>query len=293
MRSLNALLLALLLIAGCGPAPTDTAAITTTGGGEHLQPRQATKIYLPNIVEDRTQTAAATPNGQTWRTYNHEPWGITFDYPADWRVDVPDLEARVGLPEGTPDLVCLPDYREIPDTKTTDCAYTIGYTNTTDILLATTYGYQVTLVPPENSVGTRDILISLESLTLAPGMTLREWIRINIQYELWDHEGNWENYEPNLVPFPREVRPNADEIWMELAEKGSRQGIATIYISTDKLVYAVRFRPADPALQEVAEQFVASLKFDLARQRELEALPWYSHDITYLQTLIDESPIAP
>jgi hypothetical protein len=82
---------------------------------------------------------------------------------------------------------------------------------------------------------------------------------------------------------------------MELAEEESHQAAATIYISIGKLVYAIRYFPGDPALQEIAEKFVSSLKFDLAKQQELETLPYYSVDITYyLQEMLEEpTPVTP
>ncbi len=277
MRSLNTLLLALLLIAGCGPAPTDTAAITMAGGTEPMQPNQQdAKIYLPNIVEDKTQ-AAATLDEQAWLSYNHEPWGITFDYPADWRVDMPDFEAEVEALEN------LPTSPDMPYTYTIDI----------DMQQLMIYGYQVTLIPPEYPDDTGAIFISLEPLTLAPGMTLREWVKIRDRYGLWDHGGDWENYEPDLLPFPRADHPNVDEIWMKIAPDEKHPVVITFYMSIGKLVYVVWYWRPDQVQPEIAEQLVASLEFDIARQQELEASPHYSHDITSLQSYLEEPTPVP
>jgi hypothetical protein len=39
------------------------------------------------------QTAKITANEQEWQTYTHPEWGITFQYPPGWEVNVPDFES--------------------------------------------------------------------------------------------------------------------------------------------------------------------------------------------------------
>ena len=278
MRLLSSTLFVLCLIvaSGCGPAPIDASAISSTARALPIAPSsQDTHIYLPTVVVGDAQAAATTSDGQGWLRYDHVYWGMTFDYPAGWQVDIPDLASRV----------------EPPDAELN--ALNGGtYFNKTDMQRATTYGYLITLKPTERAIGASDIIISLESMTLAPGMPLRGWIKIWRQYLLKFHGYDWESYEPKLIPFPSGDGPNADEIWVDLAE--NTHGLATIYMSIGKLVYAVRFDPGDPALQKLVEHIVSSLEFDLETQRELAASPYYEAEITGLQPFLDEStPVPP
>lgn len=277
MRLLSSTLFVLFLVvaSGCGPAPIDASAIFATA---RVQPiaasSQDTHIFLPTVVVGDAQAVATTSDGQEWLRYNHVYWGMTFDYPAGWQVDIPDLEAGA----------------EPPDEEAN--ALNGGmYFNNTDMQRATTYGYFITLRPAEPVDRASDILIFLESSVLAPGMPLREWIKIRGQDLLMFHGGDWENYEPKLVTFPGEKRPNVDELWMDLAEDGYFS--ATIYMSIGKLVYAIRYTPDDPALQKLVEHIVSSLEFDLEKQRELAASPYHSAEITGLQPPLDEPTPIP
>ena len=277
MRLFNSTLfvLCLIVVSGCGRALEDSSSTPTAAQAQPIPSgRQDTHIYLPNIVGGKAEVAATTSDGQEWLRYNHAYWGTTFDYPAGWQVDIPDLEAGV----------------EPPDEEANALNGGV-YFNNTDMQRATTYGYVITLKPVERTVGASDIIISLETHVLAPEMPLREWIKIRKQNLLWFHGDDWENYAPKLVPFSGEARPNVDEIWVDLAE--NTHGLATVYMSIGKLVYAIRFAPEDPALQKLVEHIVSSLEFDLDKQRELAALPFYSAEITGLQPFPDEPTPVP
>ena len=61
-----------------------------------------------------------------WISYTHEPWGLTFHYPADWQLVAPDFEVLAQPPKDLPE----------------------GYTFAPDMDVLRTIGHGLTLYPP-------------------------------------------------------------------------------------------------------------------------------------------------
>ena len=263
----------LFILISCGPSPVGSMTSSSSGDAEPpFQRDQATAIFTPEVGSEQTPVVETASEKQAWEGYNHEPWGLTFDYPADWQIDLPDFNAM-----GTPPA----ELEEHPD-----------YTHTVDLDTVAIGGYELKVLPSENPNEQQYIALSLQSYTLAPGMTLAEWITLHQQYgrREWGYE--WENYKPALESFPAEHSTSIDEIWMESTQSEQLNKVS-IWMSVGKLVYLVYGHHADENLTQVAEGLDSSLEFDPATQQALEKSPYYSVDATVLQISLNEQTGAP
>lgn len=93
----------------------------------------------------------------TWISYTHEPWGLTFHYPANWQLVAPEFEVLAQPPN-------LPE----------------GYTFNPDMDVLRSIGHGLTLYPPNSGpAGGVKIEIGLEEFLLSSETTLEEWVLLD------------------------------------------------------------------------------------------------------------------
>ncbi|MCC6456233.1 MAG: hypothetical protein IT328_14865 [Caldilineaceae bacterium] len=205
---------------------------------------------------------------QEWLPYSHEYWGVSFDYPADWQVDVPDFESLLAQVQDVPE-----GYSVDPAGEKT--LYTVGH--------------EVKLYPTGDANG-KAISLRIRSYTLPPGETLEDWVMTMRELSYKDRigEGWTEDYSLALIPFPGEHSPAIDDLLLESIE-GEDALNASIWIALGKVVYQVDITNPDPALMEIAQRFVSSLEFDAAKQQELAESAPFAGDISHIRSLIEQA----
>jgi hypothetical protein len=191
-----------------------------------------------------------------WISYTHEPWGLTFYYPADWQLVAPDFEVLAQPPKDLPE----------------------GYTFNPDMDVLRTIGHGLTLYPPNSGpAGGVKIEIDLEEFLLSSETTLEEWVLLDRAYDtagLGNPQTAQTSYRSEAPP----VEQWPSDAAQFLHQIGEREGFRgdVYWIAVGELVYTVSTVDAGDDVLAQLRQMIASFAFDKAVQEKLRATAPFS-----------------
>lgn len=219
------------------------------------EPVQEEKINLP-LITDSINPSVASVSTPAWNEYSHHPYGITFQYPSDWTVSVPDFES-----------MAKPQHELLP-----------GYSHDVNWDYLQTLGHYVSIQPVEGSGWTdTEISISLEPYTISTQTTLREYANLIHQLSAIENPLASETKHTSVALQEPGLLGRENEVIFDVTEN-SLLSISTLWFQQGDLVFRLQTFSDDPKVIELLEAIAASIEFDDAQIKDLRAKAPFSGD---------------
>lgn len=215
------------------------------------------------IATVQAQAPTTAPN-EEWLTYTHPEWGITFQYPPDWEVSVPDFENIEQTPE---DWRGLAPYEPNPE-------------------YLRTLGHHISLYPPAvNGFEAAEIAITLDVHTLSPNGTLEELV--NLRGELEDTTAPELESVREKVEVVDQAQPaDVDDVLYTSIKSFMHEAYIT-WMARGPLVYFVASFSSDPAVTSIGREIAASLRFNADKEQVILEKALFSGDETTIANTIE------
>lgn len=192
--------------------------------------------------------SVATPQ-VAMREFVHPTWGISFSYPADWSLEIPDFDAIAKAPALSPNGETI-----LP--------------NVEDMRLL---GHHVTLYPPDNGQWPKtEIVIHLDSYTISSNTDLKKWVTLRDDVNAVENPIADLTTTKQVDVSDRPYAHVADQVVYSILENPYIH-VETVWLAKADLVYALDAYGADLRVLDVLEQVAASIKFDDKMMAELRA----------------------
>lgn len=233
--------------------PSSTPEAPTQIPTNQSNENSANQIFLPFVIETESQGSPAdtpkrvTLRSQEWLTFHSPELHISFQYPSDWQLEIPDF-----------------DETDAPTELAEDDPYT-------------RVGYVVGIVPPKDGVlAGKKIEITTQSFEIPQGQTLQEWHDDLQAIHNLSHHGTHSNPDFKSIDITSEELREAREPEQILHVVREHVDIGllgqTVFITQGRIVYLIAVFGHNDEFENIVASIAGSIQFDADAPTDLNSL---------------------